>query len=175
MIYLRLDKKIVRRLFRLAVPKESIAMINDEGGTIRLADSVIEFAVAEMPVRVNKEEDYLKIYKLLVTEYSIDDNATILVANSRMVGSAMLSTKGNSNNFNILLISSKNQYLFKLSSQDRRELMVFKEKVLEIAESLIETGEIYIATGDRANRNIGLTLLLAANEQGVLSINKDEE
>ena len=128
-----------------------------------------------MPVRVNKEEDYLKIYKLLVTEYSIDDNATILVANSRMVGSAMLSTKGNSNNFNILLISSKNQYLFKLSSQDRRELMVFKEKVLEIAESLIETGEIYIATGDRANRNIGLTLLLAANEQGVLSINKDEE
>lgn len=170
------SKKIIEnKFFRLAVPKESIAMINDEGGTIRLADSVIEFAVAEMPVRVNKEEDYLKIYKLLVTEYSIDDNATILVANSRMVGSAMLSTKGNSNNFNILLISSKNQYLFKLSSQDRRELMVFKEKVLEIAESLIETGEIYIATGDRANRNIGLTLLLAANEQGVLSINKDEE
>ncbi len=170
------SKKIIEnKFFRLAVPKECTPVINDEGGTIRFADSVVEFAVAEMPIQTDKEEDYLKVYRLIVDEYSGDDNSKIIVANSRMIGSAMLSSKGNSNTFSILLISSKNQYLFKLSSFDRRELMVFKDKVMEIAESLIETGEIYVATGDKANKNIGLTLLLSANENGMLSINKDED
>ena len=53
--------------------------------------------------------------------------------------------------------------------------MTFKDKVMSIANSLIETGEIYVATGDRANKNIGLTLLLAANENGMLSINKSDD
>lgn len=168
-------KVIENKFFRLLVPKECTAVISDEGGTIRFADSVVEFAVAEMPVNADKEEEYIKIYKLIVDEYTGDDNAKVIVANSRMVGSAMLSSKGSNNTFSILLISSKNQYLFKLSSMDRRELMVFKDKVLDIAETLIETGEIYIATGDRANKNIGLTLLLAANGNGMLSINKNDD
>ena len=33
---------------------------NDEGGTIKLADSVVEFAVAEMPVNATAEQDYLR-------------------------------------------------------------------------------------------------------------------
>ncbi len=168
-------KVIENKFFRLAVPKECTAVINDEGGTIRFADSVVEFAVAEMPVQTTEETEYLKVYKLIVDEYSQDDNANIIIANSRMVGSAMLASKGNNHTFNILLISSKNQYLFKLSSRDRRELMTFKDKVKSIANSLIETGEIYVATGDRANKNIGLTLLLAANENGMLSINKSDD
>lgn len=58
------QKVIENKFFRLCVPKESTAVINDEGGTIKLADSVVEFAVAEMPVSADQEEDYLKIYKL---------------------------------------------------------------------------------------------------------------
>ena len=99
-----------------------------------------------MPVSADQEEDYLKIYKLILSEYLPDENAEIIIANSRMIGSGMRETKNNVHSYSILLISSKNQYLFKLSSRDRREMMMFKDKVLEIAKSLVETGEIYVAT-----------------------------
>ena len=50
-------------------------------------------------------------------------------------------------------------------------MMQFKDKVLDIAKSLVETGEIYVATdGDR--KNIGLSWLLKSNESGFLSIGK---
>ena len=165
------QKVIENKFFRLCVPKEATASIDDEGGTIKLADSVVEFAVAEMPVKAEDEESYLKVYKLVLSEYLPDENAEIIIANSRMIGSAMRSNKNNVHVFNILLISSKNQYMFKLSSRDRREMMMFKDKVLEIAKSLVETGEIYIATGE-AKKNIGLSFLLHANENGFLSIGK---
>jgi hypothetical protein len=164
---------IENKFFRLCVPKESTAVINDEGGTIKLADSVVEFAVAEMPVSADQEEDYLKIYKLILSEYLPDENAEIIIANSRMIGSGMRETKNNVHSYSILLISSKNQYLFKLSSRDRREMMMFKDKVLEIAKSLVETGEIYVAT-EEAKKKIGLSFLLQSNDNGFLSIGKAE-
>lgn len=165
------QKVIENKFFRLSVPKECTAVINDEGGTIKFADSIVEFAVAEMPVSAEDEENYLKIYKLILSEYLPDESAEIIIANSRMIGSGMRSTKNNIHTYNILLISSKNQYLFKLSSRDRREMMLFKDKVLEVAKSLVETGEIYVAK-EGSKRNIGLTFLLQSNENGFLSIGK---
>lgn len=168
------DQKIIEnKFFRLAVPKECIASINDEGGTIKFADSVVEFAVAEMPVSADEEGSYLKIYKLILSEYLPDEDAEIIIANSRMIGSGMRETKNNVHTYSILLISSKNQYLFKLSSRDRREMMQFKDRVLEIAKSLVETGEIYVAS-DESRKKIGLSFLLQSNESGFLSIGKTE-
>ncbi len=170
------NKVIQNKFFRLQVPKSCTAVINDEGGTIRFADSVVEFAVAEMPVRVDTEEEYNKVFNLIYKEYAGEENSEILVANSRMVGSGMLTRKGGNNKYSILLISSKNQYLFKLSSIDRRELMRFKEQALEIALTLVESGEIYVASGDKANKHIGLTLLMSGtNDNSMLSISKDED
>lgn len=170
------NKVIQNKFFRLQVPKSCTAVINDEGGTIRFADSVVEFAVAEMPVRVDSEEEYNKIFNLIYKEYADEENAEILVANSRMVGSGMLTRKAGNNKYSILLISTKNQYLFKLSSLDRRELMRFKEQALEIALTLVESGEIYVARGEKAGKNIGLTLLISGNNgDSMLSISKDEE
>lgn len=170
------NKVIQNKFFRLQVPKNCTAVINDEGGTIRFADSVIEFAVAEMPVRVEAEEEYNKVFQLIHREYADEPNSEILVANSRMVGSGMLTRKANNNRYSILLISSKNQYLFKLSSIDRRELMRFKDQALDIALTLVESGEIYVATGDKANKHIGLTLLMSGtSDNSMLSISKDEE
>ena len=64
------DQKVIEnKFFRLIVPRASVATIEDDGGTIRIADSVIEFAVAELPIKVETEEDYLKIYKLILSEY----------------------------------------------------------------------------------------------------------
>lgn len=165
------QKVIENKFFRLFVPKECTAVINDEGGTIKFADSIVEFAVAEMPVNADDEENYLKIYKLILSEYLPDDNAEIIIANSRMIGSGMRETKNNIHSYSILLISSKNQYLFKLSSRDRRELIMFKDKVHQIAQSLVETGEIYIAT-EESKKKIGLSFLLQSNESGFLSIGK---
>ena len=165
------EKVIENKFFRICIPKECVASINDDGGTIKLADSVVEFAVAELPVSADKEENYLKIYKLILSEYLPDDSAEIIIANSRMIGSGMRDSKNNIHSYSILLISSKNQYLFKLSSRDRREMMQFKDKVTEIAKSLVETGEIYIAT-EGSRKNIGLSFLLKANENGFLSIGK---
>jgi TPR repeat protein len=167
------EKVIENKFFRLCVPKECTAVINDDGGTIKFADSVVEFAVAEMPVNAEAEDSYLKIYKLILSEYLPDENAEIIIANSRMIGSGMREAKNNIHSYSILLISSKNQYLFKLSSRDRREMMTFKDKVLEIAKSLVETGEIYVAT-DGSRKNIGLSFLLQSNESGFLSIGKSE-
>ncbi|MGN0155331.1 MAG: tetratricopeptide repeat protein [Lachnospiraceae bacterium] len=170
------NKVIQNKFFRLQVPRSCTAVINDEGGTIRFADSAVEFAVAEMPVRVDTEEEYNKVFNLIYNEYAGEENAEILVANSRMVGSGMLTRKAGNNRYSILLISSKNQYLFKLSSIDRRELMRFKEQALEIALTLVESGEIYVATGDKANKHIGLTLLMSGNnDNSMLSISKDED
>ncbi len=167
------QKVIENKFFRLCVPKASTATINDEGGTIKLADSVVEFAVAEMPVNASAEQDYLKIYKLIVSEYLPDENADVIIANSRMIGSAIKASKDNVHTYSILLISSKNQYIFKLSSRDRREMMQFKDTLTMMAKSLVETGEIYKATGDE-KRNIGLAFLLKANESGFLSIGKGD-
>ena len=168
------EKVIENKFFRLVVPKSSNSQINDDGGTIKLADSVIEFAVAELPVKVENEDDYLKIYKLILSEYLPDDSAEIIIANSRMIGSGMKESKNNVHSFSILLISSKNQYLFKLSSRDRRQMISFKDEVTKVAKSLVETGEIYVATeGNR--RDIGLSVLLKANEGGFLSIGKRDE
>ena len=166
------QKIVENKFFRLCVPKECSATINDEGGTIKLADSVVEFAVAEMPVNATAEQDYLKIYKLIVSEYLPDENAEVIIANSRMIGSAIRSSKDNIHTYSILLISSKNQYIFKLSSKDKREMMQFKDVLNTIAKSLVETGEIYKATGEN-RKNIGLAFLLKANENGFLSIGKD--
>lgn len=168
------QKVIENKFFRLCVPKECIAVISDEGGTIKFADSVVEFAVAEMPVSVNDENGFLKIYKLILSEYLPVETAEIIIANSRMVGSGMRETKGNIHSFSILLISEKNQYLFKLSSRDRREMMMFKDSVSEIAKSLVETGEIYIAP-EGSKKNIGLSFLLQSNESGFLSIGKSDK
>ena len=137
------QKVIENKFFRLLVPREASAVINDEGGTIKMADSAIEFAVAELPIQVESEDDYLKIYKLILSEYLPDQNAEIIIANSRMIGSGMRDSKDNVFSFSILLISSKNQYLFKLSSKDRRQMIQFKGDVIKIAKSLVETGEIY--------------------------------
>lgn len=170
------SKVIQNKFFRLQVPRSCTAVINDEGGTIRFADSAVEFAVAEMPVRVDSEEEYNKVFNLIYKEYAGEENSEILVANSRMVGSGMLTRKAGNNKYSILLISSKNQYLFKLSSIDRRELMRFKEQALEIALTLVESGEIYVATGDKANKHIGLTLLMSGNsDNSMLSISKDDD
>lgn len=170
------NKVIQNKFFRLQVPRSCTAVINDEGGTIRFADSAVEFAVAEMPVKVDSEEEYNKVFNLIYNEYAGEENSEILVANSRMVGSGMLTRKAGNNRYSILLISSKNQYLFKLSSIDRRELMRFKEQALEIALTLVESGEIYVATGDKASKHIGLTLLMSnTGDNGMLSISKDEE
>ncbi|MDE5872993.1 MAG: sel1 repeat family protein [Lachnospiraceae bacterium] len=165
------EKIIENKFFRLCVPKECTASINDEGGTIKFADSVVEFAVAELPVSADNEEGYLKIYKLILSEYLPDENAEIIIANSRMIGSGMIYTKNNVHTYSVLLISSKNQYMFKLSSRDKREMMTFKDNVTKIARSLVETGEIYVATED-AKKNIGLSVLLRSNENGFLSIGK---
>lgn len=170
------NKVIQNKFFRLQVPRSCTAVINDEGGTIRFADSAVEFAVAEMPIKVESEEQYNKVFNLIYNEYAGEENSEILVANSRMVGSGMLTRKAGNNKYSILLISSRNQYLFKLSSIDRRELMRFKEQALEIALTLVESGEIYVATGDKANKHIGLTLLMSnTNDDGMLSISKDED
>ena len=170
------NKVIQNKFFRLSVPKSCTAVINDEGGTIRFADSAVEFAVAEMPVKVDTDEEYNKVFNLIYKEYADEENAEILVANSRMVGSGMLTRKAGNNKYSILLISTKNQYLFKLSSIDRRELMRFKDQALEIALTLVESGEIYVATGERANKQIGLTLLMSGGgENSMLSISKDED
>ena len=168
------QKVIENKFFRLCVPKECTAQINDDGGTIKFADSIVEFAVAELPVKADDEENYLKIYKLILSEYLPDENAEVIIANSRMIGSAMRETKDNIHSYNILMISSKNQYMFKLSSRDRREMMQFRDRVLEIAKSLVETGEIYVAT-DENRKNIGLSFLLRSNENGFLSIGKSEK
>ena len=168
------EKVIENKFFRLVVPKSSNSQINDDGGTIRLADSVIEFAVAELPVKVENEDDYLKIYKLILSEYLPDDSAEIIIANSRMIGSGMKESKNNIHSYSILLISSKNQYLFKLSSKDRRQMLQFKEAVTKMAKSLVETGEIYVAT-EGSRRDIGLSVLLKANEGGFLSIGKSDK
>lgn len=170
------NKVIQNKFFRLQVPKSCTAVINDEGGTIRFADSVVEFAVAEMPVKVEDEKEYNKVFNLIYKEYAGEENSEILVANSRMVGSGMLTRKAGNNRYSILLISTKNQYLFKLSSIDRRELMRFKDQALEIALTLVESGEIYVATGEKAGKNIGLTLLISGNsDNSMLSISKDED
>lgn len=167
------QKVVENKFFRLCVPKECNSVINDDGGTIKMADSVVEFAVAEMPVNATAEQDYLKIYKLIVSEYLPDENADVIIANSRMIGSAIRASKDNVHTFSILLISSKNQYIFKLSSKDRRQMMQFKDVVVAIAKSLVETGEIYKAT-EEGKKNIGLAFLLKANESGFLSIGKGE-
>ena len=167
------QKVIENKFFRLLVPRNSVATIDDDGGTIKIADSVIEFAVAELPIKVDNEEDYLKIYKLILSEYLPDENADIIIANSRMIGSGMRESKDNVHSFSILLISSKNQYLFKLSSRDRRQMISFKDEVTGIAKSLVETGEIYVSE-DGSRRNIGLAAMLRASEGGFLSIGKEE-
>ena len=168
------DQKVIEnKFFRLVVPRASVATIDDDGGTIKIADSIIEFAVAELPIKIENEEDYLKIYKLILSEYLPDDNADIIIANSRMIGSGMKEQKENVFSFSILLISSKNQYLFKLSSRDRRQMISFKDEVTQIAKSLVETGEIYISE-DGSRRNIGLAAMLHATEGGFLSIGKSE-
>ena len=46
-----------------------------------------------------------------------------------------------------------------------------QELLIEIAKSLVETGEIYIAT-EEAKKKIGLSFLLHSNENGFLSIGK---
>ncbi|MCR5213941.1 MAG: sel1 repeat family protein [Eubacterium sp.] len=169
------DQKVIEnKFFRLLVPRASVATIDDDGGTIKIADSVVEFAVAELPIKVDSEDDYLKIYKLILSEYLPDDNADIIIANSRMIGSGMRETKDNVHSFSILLISSKNQYLFKLSSRDRRQMLQFKDEVTMIAKSLVETGEIYVSE-DGSRRNIGLAAMLRASEGGFLSIGKAEQ
>lgn len=53
-------------------------------------------------------------------------------------------------------------------------MIQFKGDVIKIAKSLVEAGEIYVA-GDGTRRNIGLSALLKANENGFLSIGKDAE
>ena len=167
------DQKVIEnKFFRLIVPRSSVATIDDDGGTIRIADSVIEFAVAELPIKIENEQDYLKIYKLILSEYLPDDNADIIIANSRMIGSGMREQKDNVHSFSILLISSKNQYLFKLSSRDRRQMISFKDEVTQIAKSLVESGEIYVSE-DGSRRNIGLAAMLRASEGGFLSIGKE--
>ena len=128
-----------------------------------------------MPVQAEEEEEFLKVYKMIVGEYKHVENADIMVVNSRMVGSAMTNTNGSVCTFSILLVSAKNQYLFKMSSQSKIEILGFKDKVFEVAKSLVETGETYIATGERANQTIGLTRLLSAGENGFLSIGKMDE
>ena len=169
------DQKVIEnKFFRLIVPRSSVATIEDDGGTIKIADSVIEFAVAELPIKVETEEDYLKIYKLILSEYLPDDSAEVIIANSRMIGSGMREQKDNVHSFSILLISSKNQYLFKLSSKDRRQMIQFKDEVIQIAKSLVETGEIYISE-DGSRRNIGLAAMLHATEGGFLSIGKADD
>ena len=90
-----------------------------------------------------------------------------------MIGSGMRESKDNVHSFSILLISSKNQYLFKLSSRDRRQMIQFKDELIQIAKSLVESGEIYVSE-DGSRRNIGLAAMLHANEGGFLSIGKDE-
>ena len=172
------DYKVINnRFFKLSVPKEFTAVINDEGGTIKIADSIVEFAVAEMPVAATAEEDFLKVYKLIVSEYIGEPNAEIVVVNSRMMGSAMLRTKGSEYSYRILLVSAKNQYLFKLSSKDRAQIIEFKERVMDIAQSLLETGEIYIApdAATKSRKNIGISKLLSSNEDGILSVSKNED
>jgi hypothetical protein len=52
-------------------------------------------------------------------------------------------------------------------------MMTFKDKVLDIAKSLVETGEIYVSA-DGNRKNIGLSFLLQSNESGFLSIGKSE-
>ena len=169
------DQKVIEnKFFRVLVPRSSVATIDDDGGTIKIADSVIEFAVAELPIKVDSEDDYLKIYKLILSEYLPDDNADIIIANSRMIGSGMREQKDGVHSFSILLISSKNQYLFKLSSKDRRQMIQFKDEVTQIAKSLVETGEIYVSE-DGSRRNIGLAAMLHANEGGFLSIGMDSK
>ena len=122
--------------------------------------------------KVENEDDYLKIYKLILSEYLPDDNADVIIANSRMIGSGMRESKDNVHSFSILLISSKNQYIFKLSSRDRRQMLQFKDEVTKIAKSLVETGEIYVAT-DESRKNIGLSRILHSSEGGFLSIGKE--
>ena len=167
------QKVIENKFFRLLIPRECTAQIDNDGGSIKLADSVIEFAVAELPVKVDSEGDYLKIYKLILSEYLPQDSAEIIIANSRMIGSGIKESKDNVHSFSILLISAHNQYLFKLSSRDRRQMLQFKGEVTKIAKSLVETGEIYVST-DGTRRNIGLSVMLKSNEGGFLSLGKSE-
>ena len=52
-------------------------------------------------------------------------------------------------------------------------MLQFKDEVTKIAKSLVETGEIYVAT-EGSRRDIGLSVLLKANEGGFLSIGKSD-
>ena len=162
-------KIIDNKFFKMAVPNEYTAVIDDEGGTIKIADAVVEFAVAEMPVQAGAEEEFLKVYKLIISEYLRVRNADIMVVNSRMVGSAMTNLSEDGCTFSILLVSAKNQYLFKMTCGSKIELFGFRDKVFELAKSLVETGETYIGTG---NQTVGLLGLLSAGENGILSIGK---
>lgn len=169
-------KKVIQnKFFKLAVPKECIAVINNDGGTIKIADSIVDFAVAEMPVQADDEKNFVQVYNLIMKEYSENDNAEVRIVNSRLVGGSMLKAAGRDNSLSILLISSKNQYLFKLSSSNRTELYKYKSAVLDIAQTIVETGETYIATDDSRRRNIGIGFLLESNGQGTLQISKAAE
>jgi hypothetical protein len=54
--------------------------------------------------------------------------------------------------------------------------MRFKDQALEIALTLVESGEIYVATGEKAGKNIGLTLLISgSSDNSMLSISKDDD
>jgi hypothetical protein len=51
--------------------------------------------------------------------------------------------------------------------------MQFKDVLIMMAKSLVETGEIYKATGEN-RKNVGLAFLLKATDNGFLSIGKGE-
>lgn len=53
-------------------------------------------------------------------------------------------------------------------------MIQFKDEVIQIAKSLVETGEIYISE-DGSRRNIGLAAMLHATEGGFLSIGKADD
>ena len=52
-------------------------------------------------------------------------------------------------------------------------MMQFKDVLIAISKSLVETGEIYKAT-EEGKKNIGLAFLLKTNESGFISIGKGE-
>ena len=53
-------------------------------------------------------------------------------------------------------------------------MIQFKDELIQIAKSLVETGEIYVSE-DGSRRNIGLAAMLHATEGGFLSIGKADE
>lgn len=168
-------KKVIQnKFFKLAVPKECVAVINDEGGTIKIADSVVDFAVAEMPIKTVEDESFEQVFELIQKEYREAENGDLQVVNSRLVGGSMLKSQGNEHSLSILLVSSKNQYLFKLSSTNRTELYKYKESVLDIAQTIVETGETFVETDPKRASHIGIGMLIGSAEGGVLSIGKLE-